>query len=63
MVPLPEWNARAENCGAGEVEVETHDALAPAALVSGRRLRAGRGLSALAHLSDSRPPAGPIMTA
>jgi hypothetical protein len=35
MVPLPEWNARAENCGAGEVEVETHDALAPAALVQG----------------------------
>lgn len=34
-VPLPEWNARAENCSAGEVEVETHDALAPTALVQG----------------------------
>lgn len=35
IVPLPEWNARAENCATGEVEVETHNALAPTALVEG----------------------------
>jgi hypothetical protein len=35
IVPLPEWNARAENCATGEVEVETHNALAPTALVTG----------------------------
>jgi hypothetical protein len=34
-VPLPEWNAKGENCAAGEVEVETHNALAPTALVEG----------------------------
>jgi hypothetical protein len=34
-VPLPEWNARAENCGTGELEVETHNALSPTALVGG----------------------------
>ena len=35
IVPLPEWNARAENCATGEVEVETHNALTPTALVAG----------------------------